>query len=154
LLLHETSAARSRPHARGALTAVADILLDVQLAPGKRFSRPRRFSGVGCYPGTLQRVAAELNPEGADYLLLAEDLPEAALTPAIETLRQLLGQSPEPVTSYQILARWPDGKRPPRADSLWRSLTRGCERGILVRTGAGTKVEALRYTVAEGQTGA
>lgn len=34
---------------------------------------------------------------------------------------------------------------PPRADSLRRSLTRGCELGILVRTEAGNKAEAFRY---------
>ncbi len=58
---------------------------------------------------------------------------------------QLLSQSPAPLTRQEILARWPEGKPPPRADWLWRSLTHGCELAILVRTGAGNKVEAFRY---------
>jgi hypothetical protein len=35
-------------------------------------------------------------------------------------------------------------------DSLWRALQRGCELGVLVRTGAGTRTEALRYGLAAG----
>jgi hypothetical protein len=148
LLLHQTCAPRSRTRARGPLTAFADILLDMQMPPGDRFTRRRHFSGVGRYPGTLQHVAAELNPEGTDYLVLADEAPVAALAPALETLRQVLSQSATPLTRQEILARWPEGE-PPRPDSLWRSLTRGCEQGILVRTGAGTKVEAFRYGLAQ-----
>jgi len=70
----------------------------MQLPPGDRLTRRRHFHGVGRYPGTLEHVAAELNPEGTDYLLLADDALEAALPPALETLRQLLRQSPAPLT--------------------------------------------------------
>ncbi len=154
LLLHQTCAARTRSRARGPLTAFADILIDMQLPTGDRFTRRRHFSGVGRYPGTLQHVAAELNPEGTDYLLLADGPPEAALAPALETLKRVLSQSPAPLTRQEILARWPEGEPPPRADSLWRSLMRGCELGILVRTGAGTKVEAFRYALAQGEPAA
>jgi hypothetical protein len=150
LLLHQACAARSRSRARGPLAAFADILIDMRAPPGDRFGRLRHFTGVGRYPGTLQHVAAELNAEGTDYLLRAEGTPEAALTPALETLVQLLRQSPEPLTRQEILARWPEGE-PPRADSLWRLLTRGCEQGTLVRTGAGTKAEAFRYGLAQPQ---
>lgn len=120
----------------------------MQEPPGDRLSRRRDFHGVGRYPGTPRHVAAELNPEGTDYLLLPDAPPEPALAPALETLRELLGQSPAPLTRQEILARWPEGEPPPRADSLWRVLTQGCEMGILVRTGAGTKTEAFRYGLA------
>ncbi len=152
LLLHQACSARSRSRARGPLSAFADILVDMQMPAGDRFTRRRHFCGVGRYPGTLQHVVAELNPEGTDYLVLAEGAPEAAITPALETLRQILGQSPTPPTRQEILARWPEGE-PPRADSLWRTLTRGCEMGILVRTGAGTKAEAFRYGLDQRQVG-
>ncbi len=153
LLLHQACSARSRSRARGPLTAFADILVDMHAPPGDRFTRRRSFSGVGRYPGTLQHVVAELNPEGTDYRVLAEGAPEATLRPALDTLRQVLAQSPTPLTRQEILARWPEGE-PPRADSLWRTLTRGCEMGILVRTGAGTKAEAFRYGLVQGQGGA
>jgi hypothetical protein len=153
LLLHQACAARSRSRARGPLAAFADILIDMQIPPGDRFTRRRHFTGVGRYPGMLQHVAAELDAEGTDYLLVTEGAPEAALAPALETLGQLLRQSPGPLTRQEILARWPEGE-PPRADSLWRCLTRGCELGILVRTGAGTKAEAFRYGLAQPQPAA
>jgi hypothetical protein len=155
LLLHQTPASRTRSRARGPLRAFVDILFDMEVPTGDRLTRRRSFHGVGRYPGTLQHVAAELNPEGTDYRLLPEDAPAAeALPPALETLRQLLGGSPEPLTRQEILARWPKGDPSPRADSLWRWLTRGCEVGLLVRTGAGTKTDAFRYGLATDQTGA
>jgi hypothetical protein len=148
LLLHQTCAARSRSRARGPLAAFADILIDMHQPPSDRHSRRRHFHAVGRYPGTLQYVAAELNPEGTDYLLLPDTLAEAAQAPALETLRQLLKEAPEPLTRADILARWPASEPRPHADSLSRTLVRGCEVGMLVRTGAGTKAEAFGYTLA------
>ena len=69
---------RSRSRARGSPRAFADILIDMQMPPGDRFTRRRHFSGVGRYPGPLQHVAAELNPEETDYRVLADRAPEAA----------------------------------------------------------------------------
>jgi hypothetical protein len=148
LLLHQTSAARSRSRARGPLTAFADILIDMHIPPGDRFSRRRQFHGVGRYPGTLQHALAELNPEGTDYQLL-EAPAEAVAVPAFETLRRILSHGPRPLTRQEILARWPESKARPRADSLWRSLARACDLGILVRTGKGTKAEPFHYGLAQ-----
>jgi hypothetical protein len=148
LLLHQASAARSRSRTRGPLAAFADILIDIQIPPGNYLTRRRHFDGVGRYPGTLQHVAAELNPEGTDYVLLPDAAPEAAVAPALVTVRHLLSESPGPLTCQEIVARWPATERPPRYDSLSRSLVRGCELGMLVRTGAGTKAEAFRYDLA------
>ena len=77
--------------------------------------------------------------------------PATAAPPALDMLRQLLSRGSAPLTRQEILARWPEGKPQPRADSLWRSLARGCELGILVRSGAGTKAEAFRYGLAPPQ---
>jgi hypothetical protein len=152
LLLHQACAARSRSGARGPLAAFADILIDLQMPSSDRFTRRRLFHGVGRYPGTLQHVAAELNPEGTDYRLLPDGTPEAeGSSRALATLQCLLSQSPAPLTRQEILERWPAGERLPRADSLWRNLTRGCELGLFVRTGAGTRTEAFRYGLAQNQ---
>jgi hypothetical protein len=115
--------------------------------PGDPFSRRRYFHGVGRYPGTLRHVTAELNPEGTDYLMLADALPEG-FAPVLDLVRQLLSQDPAPLTRQETLARWPRAK-PPRADSLWRTLTHACKLGILVRTGEGTKTDAFRYGLAQ-----
>jgi hypothetical protein len=152
LLLHQPRATSGRTGSL--LRSFADILIDMQIPPGDRFTRRRHFCGVGRYPGTLQHVAAELNPEGTDYLLLPYEPLETVSSPALETLRQLLGESPAPLTRQEILARWPQGEPPPSANGLWRSLMRGCELGILVRSGAGSKAEAFRYSLAPPRAGA
>jgi hypothetical protein len=154
LLLHQTCAARSRSRARGPLAAFADILLDLHVPPGDRFTRVRHFTGVGRYPGTLQHVAAELNAEGTDYRLLPDVSPGATLAPALETIRQILGGSPASLTRQEILEHWPQTESPPRADSLWRCLARGCALGLFVRSGEGTRAEAFRYGLAQGQPAA
>ncbi len=136
LLIHQMSSTRNRTRARGPLTAFADILIDMRVPGSDRFTRRRCITGVGRYPGTLQRVVAELNADGTDYLLLPDDAMETAGAPCVETLRQILSASPEPPTRQEILDRWPDHEPPPRPDSLWRTLTRGCETGMLLRTGA------------------
>ncbi len=56
-----------------------------------------------------------------------------------------------PLTRKEILSRWPQGEPPPRPDSLWRSLTRGCETGLFIRSGEGTKAEAFAYELAGRQ---
>jgi len=52
------------------------------------------------------------------------------------------------LTRREILARWLEGETLPRADSLWRGLARGCDLGLFVHTGAGTKAEAFRCCLA------
>src|SRR5439155_210096 len=101
LLLHQRPAVRSRSRARGTLAAFADILIDMEAPPGDRLSRRRDFYGVGRYPGTLDHVAAELNPEGTDYVRLPEAAAEPVLTPAVEMVLQLLRQSREPLTRQE-----------------------------------------------------
>jgi hypothetical protein len=150
LLVHQMCTARTRVRARGPLTAFADILIDMQIPHGDRLSRRRYFQGIGRYPGTLRSVEAELNPEGIDYVLLAGHPGTAAQPLSLEIVRELLSQSGKPLTRLEIIARWPPSQPAPHADSLWRTLTRGCETGILIRRGEGTRAEAYRYGLAEG----
>src|SRR5262249_16510998 len=104
------------------------------------------------YPGTLQHVAAELNADGTDYTVLSDGAHAAAQTDSLDILHAVLSQSAEPLTRQEILARWPATEAPPRAETLWRMLTKGYEVGMLMRMGAGNKGEAFRYGVALSQT--
>jgi len=148
LLVHQTSAARTRTRARGPLAGFADILIDMQVPRGDRFTRRRDFYGVGRYPGTPEYLAAELNPDGTDYILLPDLSIPAVQAPQLPIIERILREAPEPLTRDEILARWPETNRQ-RADSLWRTLCRGCELGLFVRKGAGTKAEAFRYGMRE-----
>ena len=126
------------------LAAFVDIVIEMAIPRGLGPTRRRTFTGVGRYPGTLGTVSAELNAEGTDYLLLPDGAPPCA--PLLATLEALLGASPVPLTCRELLARWPNS--PPRADSLWRALARGVERGLFIVEGAGTKTDAFRYGLA------
>jgi hypothetical protein len=124
------------------LAAFADILIEMTFPHGQGITRRRKFTGVGRYPDTLQSVSAELNPEGTDYLLLPDDASPA--TPLLATLQSLLRNGP--LTRRDLLAQWPGVA--PREDSLWRTLTRGVQRGIFRAFGAGTKTDPFRYALA------
>jgi hypothetical protein len=123
------------------LAAFADIVIEMALPRGSAPTRRRTFTGVGRYPDTLLAVNAELNADGTEYLLSPDGTPPCP--PLLATLRALLQASPGPLTRRELLARWPEPA--PRADTLWRTLARGVERGLFVVQGAGTKTDALRF---------
>jgi hypothetical protein len=124
------------------LAAFADIVIDMSIPRGQpATTRRRTFTGVGRYQGILQFANAELNAEGTDYTL-SPDSP-APSPPLLGTLQAVLAESPMPLTRAEIVARWPG--EAPRADTLWRTLARGVEIGLFIRSGAGTKAEAFRY---------
>src|SRR5262249_50623725 len=140
------SSAFIRPQSRNMqrpLAAFADIVIEMAIPRGQAPTRRRIFTGVGRYPGTLQSVHAERNPEGTHYIVRAGD--PAPQTPVVATLQALLAASPIPLTRHELLARWPDV--PPREDTLWRILARGCDQGLFAAHGAGTKTEPIRYSV-------
>jgi hypothetical protein len=134
------------------LAAFADIVIEMTIPRGLRspredgacVTRRRTFTGVGRYPGSLQSATADLNPEGTDYILLPDSAPSHP--PLLATLQTLLCESPTPLTRRELIARWPSD--PPREDTLWRTLTRGVQRGFFIVTGAGTKTEPFRYGIA------
>ncbi len=125
------------------LAAFADIVIEMEIPRGLGVTRRRTFTGVGRYPDTLQAASAELNPECTDYVLLPDSPP--LHPPLLATLQTLLAESPTPLTRRELLARWPGAA--PREDTLWRTLTRGCEVSLFVRSGTGTKTDAFRYGV-------
>jgi hypothetical protein len=130
------------------LAAFADIVVEMSIPRGVGPTRRRTFTGVGRYPDSLQSASAELNPEGTDYLLLPES--PAPPPPLLHTLLNLLADSPTPLTCRELQTRWPGN--PPREDSLWRVLRRALERGLLNVTGAGSKVDAFRFSLARPTT--
>jgi hypothetical protein len=128
-------------NAQRPLAAFADIVIEMAIPRGSAPTRRRTFTGVGHNPDTLQAVSAELNADGTDYLLSPDGTPPCPSL--LATLQALLQASPVPLTRRELLACWPEPA--PRPDTLWRTLTRGVERGLFVVQGSGTKTDALRY---------
>jgi hypothetical protein len=125
------------------LAAFADIVIEMTIPRGDGVTRRRTFTGVGRYPGTLQTATAELNPEGTDYVLLADSPPPHP--PLLATLQTLLTESATPLTRRELLERWPGTA--PRPDTLWRTLARGVELCLFIVSGTGTKTDAFRYGI-------
>jgi hypothetical protein len=153
LLVHHPRRAGGVPgsaaRGSGALTALTDIVLDLRRPRGDPLSRRRQLYRVGRYADGPQQLLLELNAAGTDYAVLANsDADPAAFAPALERLRELLGRAPGPLTRQQILACWGNDLTRPAPLTLWRWLTRGCEAGVLVHHGDGSKGHPLRYTLA------
>ena len=89
-------------------------------------------------PGRLRSVLVDKGDHVRRGQLLAQ-LEDDELRAELAVQKANLGRDTKNLGRQEILARWPEGEPPPRADSLWRCLTRGCERGLLVRTGAPTR---------------
>jgi hypothetical protein len=127
------------------LAAFADIILEIALprAPaGNRASTRRRvFTAVGRYPDSLQRVEAELNAAGTDYVLAA-DAP-APDPPLLAIAEALLATSGAPLTHQELLARWPAPA--PHPDSLHRTLAAAVRAGRFTAIGNGTRSEPRRF---------
>jgi hypothetical protein len=153
LLLHHpkkgAAAVGQAPRGSGALPAFVDILLELRVPRGSSETRRRRLHGFSRFAQTPRSLQAELNADGADYVVLPDTAPEDMdFDAAFEILHSLLRAAGVGLTRAEILALWPQSAPPPNATTLWRWLARGCERGALVRDGTGSKVEPFRYRAA------
>ena len=126
------------------LAAFTDILLEITVprvpAGSRAPTRRRIFTGVSRYPDAPERVEAELNAAGTDYLLASDDPPLLAIAEA------LLAASPAPLTHQELLARWPAPA--PHADSLHRTLATAVHAGRFTATGNGTRTDPCRFGLA------
>ena len=132
------------------LAACADMILEIAVPRGPAGSRAatrrRIFTGVGRYPDALERVEAELNAAGTDYVLAADAPPPDAPPPdppLLAIAEALLAASCAPLTHQELLARWPAPA--PHADSLHRTLAAAVQAGRFTRAGNGTKSEPFRF---------
>lgn len=91
----------------------------------------------------LERVEAELNAAGTDYVLTADAAPPAP--PLLAIAEALLAASPTPLT-HQELAGWPPPA--PHPDSLHRTLAEAVRAGRFSATGNGTRSEPHRFGLA------
>ena len=153
LLLHHpkkgATAIGQAARGSGALPAFVDIVLELRVPRGSSETRRRRLHGFGRFAQTPRMLLAELNADGADYVVLPDTAPEDIDSgAAFEMLDSLLRAAGVPLTRTDILARWPQSAPPPNAITLWRWLARGCERGALVREGTRSKFEPFRYRAA------
>ncbi|MCI0378241.1 MAG: hypothetical protein L0215_11595 [Gemmataceae bacterium] len=111
-------------------------------------TRRRRLNGFARYPETPKHLLIELDAAGSDYAVLAENAADEVFVPAFDTLREVLLQSPTPLTREEIRQAWPIHLARPVGNTLWRWLSRACTLGLHTRFGAGSKVDPFRYALA------
>jgi hypothetical protein len=130
------------------LAAAADIVLEIAVPRGPAAShaatRRRVFTSVGRYPDALERVEAELNAAGTDYVFAAGAPPPDP--PLLAIAEALLAASRAPLTHQELLARWPAPA--PHPDSLHRTLAAAVRAGRFTATGNGMRSEPFRFGLA------
>jgi hypothetical protein len=155
LLLHhprkKESKAGQRSRGTGALSGVADILLELEYVSSPEESDRRRLLlGWSRQSATPRRQVIELNPAGTDYHSLG-DLEEMVYARAWPALATILSDATEKMTREQIQSAWTTdsvvglGIPTPSGMTFYRWLERAVEEKRVNRQGTGHKGEPFRY---------
>ncbi len=157
LLLHhprkETAAEGMAARGSGALSAYADILVEIDCCRRSRPGNDRRraLAAFSRFDDTPRDLVIELNAQGTDY----EARGEAALDEFLEhwsRLQAVLAAARGKLTRRELAASWPDADGPAPPDtSLHRYLNAALARGLLRSEGAGTRESPLRYWLPEAE---
>jgi AAA domain len=155
LLLHHPSKEDRAPgraaRGSGALSACADILLEMYIPSGDPGTRRRKLLGFSRHPETPEKLVIELDKYGADYAVFGDTKDDDLFRLALKELWRLLAAAGQPLTRQEIHDAWPAELPKPSDPTLWRWLTRAVSLDMLARYGAGTKAEAFRYGICESQ---
>lgn len=134
----------------GALSGLADILVEMQMVHGAPFNdRRRRLTAWSRYDETPRRLLIDLAEDGCDYLVREEaSLPiDEELELGIEVVQEVLARVGTQLTREKIVKHWPE-RRVPGTATVWRWLDRAIERGLVVRYGRGRAGDPFRYALA------
>ncbi|MBI3410588.1 MAG: AAA family ATPase [Planctomycetes bacterium] len=127
----------------GALTSFVDITLEMA-RPRSGGERRRRLVGHSRFEETPAGVLMELEPDGRDYRVLDESLPDD-FTANWDYLRMVLEDADDKYTRSRILEDWPADFPKPSPVSLWRWLERAAAENRVCREGTGRKRKPFRY---------
>jgi len=150
LLVHHPRKGNSSPGAlsrgTGGLDAFADFVIEMyRVDPDNIQDRRRRLIGLSRDPATPVSVALELNADGADYALVDAPIDNDAFFENWIPLRILLDNADGELTRQEIRKVWPASFPTPAKNTLWRWLNQAHQRGLIQRSGVGTRVEPFRY---------
>jgi hypothetical protein len=132
--------------ARGssALLGHVDIAIEMRHPGGDPLTRRRRFFALSRHTETPRHLLLELNPEGTDYLPVA-DMAQDDGAAVWEPLRLVLEDAPQKLTRLDILDEWPHDFPKPTRNTLWRWLDRAVQSGLIACEGSGRKKDPFRY---------
>ena len=129
----------------GALLGHVDISIELRHPGGNPLTRRRRCLALSRHTDTPRQLLLELNAEGTDYLVLAEEEQEDGFQANWEVLRLVFEDAPQKLTRGDILGEWPADFDRPSATALRKWLDRAVQRGLVVCEGSGRKADPFRY---------
>lgn len=149
LLLHHPRKGRLQPgqsaRGSGALSAYADILVEMQFLPRTgRHDRRRRLSAWSRHEQTPRELIIELSADGTDYTACGEEFDDK-LEAGLARLVDLLSLVDRQLVRRDIVQLWPAPK--PAQVTIWRWLDTAVQRGLVARHGTGSRGAPFRYTL-------
>lgn len=151
LLLHHPRKAglggELSPRGTGALTAFADILLEMDRPPGSLITdRRRQFRCTARQRGASIR-SFELAADGREYLALTEPVEIDAFAECWPILKTVFEDSGERLSRLKILKSWPEDYDAPSKATLVRWLERAARDGLVERNGKGRINDPFKYSL-------
>ncbi|CAN5425185.1 hypothetical protein BH11PLA2_BH11PLA2_44130 [soil metagenome] len=133
------------PRGTGALTGLADILIDLDRPLNSGLSdRVRRLRVTSRLRGSFRRLI-ELTEDGRDYIVLPEPADKEGFEAGWPVLKDLLDDADNRMTRKAILQGWPDDHDKPSKATLVRWLERAEKDGLIDRHGQGRCREPYKY---------
>ena len=127
----------------GALLGHVDISIELRHSGGNPLTRRHRLA-LSRHADTPRQLL-ELNAEGTDYLVLAEEEQADCFPANWEVLRMIFEDAPQKLTRGDILGEWPADFDRPSVTALRKWLDRAVQRGLVVCEGSGRKADPFRY---------
>jgi hypothetical protein len=147
ILHHPAKAEKPDGHAArgsGALLSHVDISIDMRHPHGNSLTRRRRLISLSRHAATPRRLFIELNADGNDYLVLADE-PDDDFEANWNILRMVFDDATDKLTREGVLKDWPPDFDKPSPATLWRWLRSAVDRGLLLREGTGYKNDPFYY---------
>jgi hypothetical protein len=153
LLLHHPrkgkTVAGQAARGSGALPSFVDIIMEMgYYSQPDDLDRRRRLLAFSRYDQTQRHLLIELQPGGADYVVLHSGL-EAALGDSWPAILLALNQATIKLTRQEILDSWSPDYPKPESSTLWRWLSRAVAQGLIRQDGTGRPQNPFRYWLPE-----
>lgn len=149
LLMHHPAKHEAGPgkaaRGNGALSAFADILLELRIPVGDPSSYRRWLHGFSRYEETPRQLCAEMHVTGTAYRVVSDQDVSDDFSGNWDAIAAALAGAGKPLTRQELLEHWPADRSVPHASTLWRWLRRSMEIGLVVMTGSGTRLDAYRF---------
>jgi hypothetical protein len=144
LLHHPRKGGSFEPRGSGAISSIADVLIQLEGSPNEEQHPNRRWLRCrGRLDGIVGERLIELNADHTDYCALdpaAEDL-----TNGWSVIEWVLNDAEKKYTRNDILENWPEMREKPHQSSLWKWLEQAVSEGRLQRDGEGRPHKPFRY---------